>query len=277
MRALYHSSAIRSDHQRQIQLLLDVMPGLSVSLIDVATAPDALNRYPVDRLPAFVFDPALTQTRNYGDLADLFDWRLPSGEAVDASVRGARAYSRPLAFGSQYHIRRERLKKRLDIFATPLSNESDALLATALDAVEALPAERRPIIVLHWISYALPNGQLSSRLGLGDLEESARRLAVARIAPDGLVGYLRSSRQTLGTSYWRETLDAAGLNPDAVRALARSPSVIEQMTEDAALAGQFAPGADFFILIENREVVESLNAALIEHIVGALAKSGANP
>ena len=90
--------------------------------------------------------------------------------------------------------------------------------------------------------------------------------------PEKLIEYLRINSKTLGTSYWREPLESAGLDPDAVRAAAQSASVLQRMTGDAEDCRLLAPGADFFILIENREVVETLNAALIEHIVGAVAK-----
>jgi hypothetical protein len=46
------------------------------------------------------------------------------------------------------------------------------------------------------------------------------------------------------------------------------------MIADADECRLLAPGADFFILVENREVVESLNAALIEHIVGVVSTGG---
>jgi len=99
--------------------------------------------------------------------------------------------------------------------------------------------------------------ELAAINGLAEIEEAARALAVRKLAPGRLHAYLLERGKKRGSSYWDVALQAAGLDPAQVRALAEKPAddIRAALYAEADLLKSLDAGGEIVLLAENCELI----------------------
>jgi hypothetical protein len=96
-----------------------------------------------------------------------------------------------------------------------------------------------------------------------------REIAVARLAPGRLARYLRARLRRAGSSYWRDPVRAAGLDPERVRAEAQGQAALAFLEADAQELAELERGGEAILLVSNQEVVPVGSRAELRHALAA--------
>ncbi|MGH7146207.1 MAG: hypothetical protein ACREJ2_18995 [Planctomycetota bacterium] len=189
----------------------------------------------------------------------------------------------PLPFYSHDHFTRPRALGTLDIFYEVHSpNAAKAILrleSTLALLQKQFPHAPLPRVRLQPLVYLRPADpdtgapeELIARGGLGELEQSARLLAVADTAPDKLLAYAAACAQAPGSTYWRAPLQAVGLDPVAIAARARQPDINERLHRLAVAAQSLRIEGDVAFLVRNQELDPIQNGAEMWQVLTTLQK-----
>lgn len=176
----------------------------------------------------------------------------------------------PLPFYSHDHFTRKRVPGTLDVFyETHSPNAAKAILRlnnTLAMLAAQYPGKPTPIVRLHPLVYLKPADpermqpeKLIARGGLGELEQSARLVAVAAAHPDQVLAYAALCAQAPGTTYWDRPLKALRIDPEPIAAQAAAEEVTAQLRAEAALAQMLRVDGDIAFLARNRELIPIQN------------------
>ena len=248
---------IYDNHERIMEVLLADLPGLDFRVLDISEseARTLVEKARVSRLPAYLLDPvAKTETGFAAGLGRIARDDRNAGQLV---LEGA------ASVGAHRIVNRPRLKGRADLFVSRLSKSGQEALETALEYQQSAGA-LAPEIVLHdalyWKTPAPDKPEqreLAAINGLAEIEEAARALAVRKLAPGRLHAYLLERGKKRGSSYWDVALQAAGLDPAQVRALAEKPAddIRAALYAEADLLKSLDAGGEIVLLAENCELI----------------------
>ena len=114
---------------------------------------------------------------------------------------------------------------------------------------------------------------MAAKNGVAEVEEAARAMAVRLTAPNKLNAYLLERGVKRGSSYWDRSLQKAGIDAQAIRALAEEPAAIvfERLVQDANLLKSLDAGGEIVLLAENCELISVASRADLRHILERIA------
>jgi hypothetical protein len=248
---------IYDNHERILEALVGDLPGLDYRALDVSDPEGRalLEKAKVTRVPAYFFDPvAKTETGYAAGLGRIVREDKATGQLV---LEGA------ATVGAHRLVNRPRIKGRADLFVSRLSKFGQEALEAALEYQQTARA-RAPEIILHdalyWKTPAAgkpEQRELAAANGVAEIEEAARAAAVKRLAPEKLRAYLLERGKKRGSSYWDVAVQAAGLDPARVRALAEKPGddVLHDLYAEADLLKSLDAAGDIVLLAENCELI----------------------
>jgi hypothetical protein len=256
---LEDSRAVHSAAPRVIESLRVFFPGLVVRKADYASAEGRAlaAKYRIERLPAYILDKEALKERGIDAVREAL---VPTADAVVLA---------PRLTGAHQYLARPRRAGRVDLFLAPHATPGAEALEEYLDLAargEAPPTRLRAAV---WRN---DEGKLAARGGLAELEEMAREAAVSSRWPAKAAAYLRGRLARVGSSYWRDPVRAAGLDPRQVRRLAEQPATLGLLDADAQELAELGAGGAVVLLVSNQEVVRCASRADVRH---ALAAAGA--
>jgi hypothetical protein len=174
--------------------------------------------------------------------------------------------------GSHQDVTRPRAPGRVDLFLAPHSEFAAEVLEEALDVIDRGEA---PPLALRAAVYRDRGWKLAAPGGVAEVEAMLREVAVAALRPGRLAAYLRARLGRVGSSYWRDALLEAGLEPGEVRAAAEGPRALAFLDADAQALAELGAGGPVVLLVSNQELVPVSSRAEARHVLaaaGALAE-----
>ena len=256
--------AVHSPVGRILDSLRVFFPGLDDRRVD-SNSPEGrelVERYGIDRLPAYLLDRAALKERRIDAIREAL---TPAGDRLLVSPRLA---------GSHQDITRGRLPGRVDLFLAPHSTAAAEALEETLSHVAALAARGKAAQVLFRSAVRRDaEGRLAAQGGLAEIEAMLRELAVARHHPDRLPDYMRARLESTGSSYWRDPLLKAGLDPEEIRKIAEGDRTRAALDVDAQELSELGAGGPVVLLIANQELVPVGSRAELRHALEAAGRS----
>jgi len=254
---LVEPKPIWTNHERHIEIIAGYLPGIEWREVDPGSAEGQalVAKLGPARFPAYLIDPVAKTEYDFEHLLKPFVEEQAGWLLVRAQVTGAnRLAARP------------RIPGRVDLFVSRFSKNGQEALATLLEFVSKLPPERRDAFRVHDALYLQdtegPDGksvpQLAAKFGKAELEDAAIALSVKRLAPEKYFDYLRERGKRRGSLYWDRAVEAVGLDPAKVRALAEDPApeILKDLKAEAALLEAFESRGEIVFCAENCEVVQ---------------------
>ena len=256
--------AVHSPVGRILDSLRVFFPGLDDRRVD-SNSPEGrelVERYGIDRLPAYLLDRAALKERRIDAIREAL---TPAGDRLLVSPRLA---------GSHQDITRGRLPGRVDLFLAPHSTAAAEALEETLSHVAALAARGKAAQVLFRSAVRRDaEGRLAAQGGLAEIEAMLREIAVARHHPDRLPDYMRARLESTGSSYWRDPLLKAGLDPEEIRKIAEGDRTRAALDVDAQELSELGAGGPVVLLIANQELVPVGSRAELRHALEAAGRS----
>jgi len=250
------SSATWSPSARIVESLRVFFPGIKDRKVDLRSEEGRalVNRYKLDRLPAYILGKQALDERNVDGIRDAL-----------TPVAGALVLAPGFA-GSHQDITRERMPGRVDLFLAPHSKGAGDAITEALDLIERGEA---PWLRLRAAVYRDREWRLAAPRGLSELEEMLREVAVEQTSPGSLRSYLRARLKRVGSSYWEDPLREAGLDPAEVRRVADSPLAAALLDGDAQMLAEIGGAGPVVLLVANQELVPVGSRAELRHAIAA--------
>jgi len=165
---------------------------------------------------------------------------------------------------------RPRVPKRLDLFLSPVAKPGLEALLLVFDLMRR--GELEYSCKIHYIVYPDGGGGLVARMGLAELEEAQRQVAIEILHPEKFGDYIRLRSKAPDSSYWEEPILAIGLDPLKLKQFACSEKVRARLSADARLCQELGIAGPAALLIENREIARVMSERMLREIIDKLAK-----
>ena len=257
---LYDPNSVASNEQQVIASTRAMLPGLSVERVDAASPRGSalVKSYGVERLPAYLFSEQVARAVNFEQLKPAF------------VKRDDKLLFRPEMCGANIVASRPRVPKRLDLFLSPVAKPGLEALLLVFDLMRR--GELEYSCKIHYIVYPDGGGGLVARMGLAELEEAQRQVAIEILHPEKFGDYIRLRSKAPDSSYWEEPILAIGLDPLKLKQFACSEKVRARLLADARLCQELGIAGPAALLIENREIARVMSERMLREIIDKLAK-----
>jgi hypothetical protein len=201
--------AVYSPSARIVESLGVFFPGIRETKVDFRSPEGAAlaARYRLQRLPGYVMGREALKER---DVKSIVEALVPTEGMLVIE---------PNLAGSHQDITRRRVPGRADLFLAPHASAAAEALEEALDLLDRGEA---PPLRLRAAAFRDRDWKLAAQGGLAETEAMLREIAVGELHPGKLVTFLRARSQRVGSSYWRDPLREAGLDPEGIRRASES-------------------------------------------------------
>ncbi len=240
---VYHKDAHFTNEAQIVQSTKVLFPGVRIRRVSHNSYEGKLLiiQHNLRKLPAYIFGEGLLEDKNFPQIKS----RIYESRGVYLIF--------PEAVGASVLIERERTPGRADIFVSSVSSRALGVIRDTMAHMEGYEGPQN--VYIHYVTRKNRDGELVAGGGRYEVEESIRQLVVNKFYAEKYPEYIRAKIRSGGSSYWEETVEAVGLDPDTIKAIARSETGLSLLKEDARLSEELGITGEIVFLIDNQELV----------------------
>jgi hypothetical protein len=241
---LTSKDAIMTNEVDIINSTKSIFPAMKLKIVDISTDEGQMlkNSFKITKLPAYIFDEAVKDAHNFKNVKGSF-------------VKEEKGYViSPDAVGASLDISKKRIPGKILLFYAPLSDEGNEGVVKVIEKIRNKPKGTLDP-EFHYLVFKDEDGNIVSRRGVGEIEESIRQLVVKKYYPERFYDYIIERAKNVGSSYWEDAALAVKLDPYEIKKIARSKEGQELLKNDVALVTDLQIGGDIIFFINNQEIV----------------------
>jgi len=223
---------------------------------------DAVAAAEIRVLPVIFFGRGVEKAYSFNDISARL---TPVGEFLVDFMEDA---------STRVFVDRKRTEDSLTVFGAGLSPRFFGCLAL-LDSLGDSGSAVRDYGVAYITSEY--KGTVYSKGGAPELEEDRRQIAIKSFYPEKYASYLRIRGNSLGTSYWEEPLEAAGLDPNEIKRLSKTDEVSRLLAADRGECLELGIYGDLALVVENKKVVYSPSPERVVRLIRSMSGEALPP
>lgn len=259
---VYDAKAIDTSRMDLIlKQTLQLYPDAKVEKIDYNSAAGKkfIAKYGIKLLPAYFFP---------GDLAKRSNFKVIEPHVVKAGD----GYLLSPRVGGNFYLDRKATPKTLDVFFTPVSQNALRSLLDLSDLLAAPEIKKLGVHVRLLPFTLIQNGEIAAQMGVMEVEEMLRVIAILNTKPDKVWDYLKGRAENPLSSYWEDFVTKAGLDPATIKKEANADKASQILAENSNLAAELSVTEEFAALADNQELIRGADKEVLRKVLLKIGK-----